>query len=132
MDLNELFQARDDAERLEDAVQNLLLSCKFAIQRVMQEGGVSKRELSERLGVTPARVSQILADTNANMTIKSLGKIAHALGHDFELVSKSEYRGLLRKVLAEDGRRAALARPKVVAWKDHTANLNKFPQRLAA
>jgi transcriptional regulator with XRE-family HTH domain len=38
------------------------------------------------LGMSPARVSQILSSNGPNLTLKTIARIAHALGEDFELV----------------------------------------------
>ncbi|MEH6787849.1 MAG: helix-turn-helix transcriptional regulator [Paracoccus sp. (in: a-proteobacteria)] len=121
MSAKELFEAENDAEREEDAIQSLLLSIKISLQRAMQENGVNKKTLSERLGVTPARVSQLLGDNNANITIKTLGKICHALGEDFEFVRHSEYRCLSRELRFELVKET-IPSIRQVKWQDETAN----------
>ncbi|WP_347139205.1 helix-turn-helix transcriptional regulator [Paracoccus sp. SSK6] len=133
--VNDILQNIDSSEEREDYIQSLLLSVQFALQKAMIEGGVSKKDLSERLGVSLARVSQILSDTNANLTIKTIGRICHALGEEFELVRKAEYKNLLKKrELLVDPMRARVreSRRSNSAWQDHTANINKFPQTRAA
>jgi len=46
--------------------------------------GISQRELGERLGVSPGRVSQIFSGEE-NLTLRSLAALAWALGVRFEL-----------------------------------------------
>lgn len=131
MGIKDIFEARDEFEREEDTVQALLFSVKIAIQKAMQEGGVSKKNLSEKLGISPARVSQLLSDTNSNMTIKTIGKICHALGEDFEFVRPCDYRGAAKpsdfEIIKE-----AIPSIRLVKWHDETANLNRNIRLLAA
>lgn len=64
---------------------------------LMEKEGVSRRELAERLGTSQAYVSKIL-NGNANFTLSSMTKLAHALGK------------LVRIHLAEQG--------TVTVWRD--------------
>ena len=80
-------------ERGEDesfAIEALVFATQVALQRAMSQKGVSYKELSERLGMTPARVSQIFSTSGPNLTLKTIARIAHAIGEDFEFVSRAE------------------------------------------
>ena len=52
---------------------------EVSIFRVMEEQGITQRELAARLGVSPATVSETLSETS-DMTFGTAAKIAHALG----------------------------------------------------
>ena len=132
--INELFEARNEKEREEYAIESLVLSIQLALQKAMNGNCVSQKELADRLGVSPARVSQILSVRGANLTIKTIGKIAHALGEDFELVTKQQALQLQERknqVQYAEIRRVART-PRRDPWKDYTANLNRFPEQCAA
>jgi len=105
-------------------------------------GGVSQKDLAERLGVSTARVSQYLSAHGRNLTLKTLGRIAHALGEDFEFVALYDLRELKAAASARGRsqmREASLPPVLFVAyerdtnpWTDTTANENKFPEKRAA
>jgi transcriptional regulator with XRE-family HTH domain len=54
------------------------------IAGMLESLGITQRELGERIGVSPGRVSQILSGEE-NLTLRSLGALAWALGVRFEL-----------------------------------------------
>jgi transcriptional regulator with XRE-family HTH domain len=126
----------DEAERIDLVAGGLAVSVQLALQKAMARGGVSQKELAQRMGVSPARVSQYLSAHGRNLTLQVLGRIAHALGEDFEFVALSDLREL--KAQAKGGDRRVLHRLAVAydddrdPWTDLTANTNKFPERLAA
>lgn len=88
--INELLRPQGDDELEQDRTDSLVLSAQIAIQNAMAAKGVSQRELAERLGVSAARVSQIVAGNGSNLTLRSVGRIAHALDERFELVAHRE------------------------------------------
>ena len=88
--INELLKPRSDEELELDRINSLVLSVQIAIQNTMSVKGISQRELADRLGVTAARVSQIVAGEGSNLTLKTIGRIAHALDEQFDLVTKGE------------------------------------------
>lgn len=49
------------------------------IRAAMRERGVSQLELAQRLGISQARMSQLLS-SRSNPTIKTLEKVCKALG----------------------------------------------------
>ncbi|GIU97432.1 MAG: hypothetical protein KatS3mg013_1235 [Actinomycetota bacterium] len=51
---------------------------------LLESLGLSQKELANRLGVTPGRISQILSGRE-NLTLRSLGALGWALGVRFEL-----------------------------------------------
>jgi transcriptional regulator with XRE-family HTH domain len=55
-----------------------------AITWYMKERGITKRELANRLDVTPGRVSQILSG-DENLTLRTLATMAAALDAHFQV-----------------------------------------------
>jgi len=133
-DINDVFGLDSDADREKYAIDMIVLSIQLAIQRAMHANAVTQKVLAERLGVSPARVSQILSANSPNLTLKTVGKIAHALGEDFELVTRSE---AVRANTPKDDSRfseirvAARSLPKA-KWEQSSANSNRHPKLLAA
>ncbi len=136
------LEPMDDAERIDLVAESLAVSVQIAVQNAMARGGVSQRDLADRLGVSTARVSQYLSAHGRNLTLKTLGRIAHALGEDFEFVAVHDLREL-KAAAAAKGRgqlREPLLPPVLFLayerddnpWTDTTANENKFPEKLAA
>lgn len=131
----------DDAERIDLVAESLAVSVQVAVQNAMVRGGLSQKDLAERLGVSTARVSQYLSAHGRNLTLKTLGRIAHALGEDFEFVALHDLREL--KAAAASSKyqpRERLLPPVLLVayerddnpWTDETANVNKFPEKVAA
>jgi transcriptional regulator with XRE-family HTH domain len=132
--VNDLLKPRDESEREDDVIQSLVLSIQVALQNAMHRNSVTQKQLADRLGISAARVSQILAKEGSNLTLRTIGRIAHALGEDFELVTKSE--ALQIQKMKGVREYAAIGRvvhsPRRDPWKDSTDNLNRFPQNMAA
>ena len=51
--------------------------------------GLKRKDLAERLGVSPAAVSKLLAE-NSNMTLKTMAKVAVALGCEVSSIRLTE------------------------------------------
>lgn len=126
------YEPNNEAERIEYAIDALTLSVQFALQKAMHENCVTQKDLAERLGVSPARVSQMLSNAGPNLTLKTLGKIAYALGEEFELVTlremialKADKKKASRMVDCDPDRKIVSLRQ--VQWVDETANINRFP-----
>jgi transcriptional regulator with XRE-family HTH domain len=126
----------DEAERIDLVAGGLAVSVQLALQKAMVRGGVSQKTLAERMGVSPARVSQYLSAHGRNLTLQVLGRIAHALGEDFEFVALHDLRDL--KARAKGKERQVLHHLAVAydddrsPWTDLTANTNKFEEKIAA
>lgn len=87
----------NDEDRLDQAVDSITLSVQFALQKAMREQCLTQKELAARLNVSAARISQILAKNAENLTLKTIARIADALGEDFELVSRRDLNELKKK-----------------------------------
>lgn len=70
-------------ERLppEDMAYFYSMDISGAIYVRMEELGMSKRELAERMGVSPAQITKIIKG-NQNMTLKTIAKLECALDMD--------------------------------------------------
>ena len=128
----DFLEPLDDAESVDLAAESLAVSVQLAVQKAMVRGGVSQKELAERLGVSTPRVSQILSAHGRNMTLKTLGRIAHALGEDFEFIALHDLRELKAKVKAPVRERRSSPALAIVyerednPWTDKTANENRM------
>jgi len=118
-------------------IASLAVSVQLALQRAMVKGGVSQKALAERLGVSPARVSQYLSANGRNLTLATLGKIASALGEDFEFIAVADIQKLktaanLRRLEVNKPTIKCYTRPVVSSWQDVTANENRVLGNMAA
>lgn len=79
-------KGRDDAdyERLL-AQERLILEATETIVGLLEEQGVSRQELANRLGKTKGFISQILSGER-NMTLRTLADLGQALGRRFSLI----------------------------------------------
>lgn len=59
--------------------ERLILWTTEAIWKVMDEQGLTRAELADKLGTSRANVTQLLSGTR-NMTLRSLAALAHACG----------------------------------------------------
>ncbi|MBE0416534.1 MAG: helix-turn-helix transcriptional regulator [Coriobacteriia bacterium] len=78
--LNELEQLLPDAQSRAEYRHELAISTfTNAVSRRMADEGVSQAELARRLGVSRARVSQLLQHTSSP-TLRTMVEVASALG----------------------------------------------------
>lgn len=70
-------ESREARRRYEE--ERLILWTTEAIWKAMDDQGISRAELAERLGTSRANVTQLLSGTR-NMTLRSLAALAHACG----------------------------------------------------
>lgn len=77
----------DPKNRLEYHGEALVLEVSEALQYLVEELGISRTELAQRLFVTKGAVTQALSG-GKNMTIRTLGKLCYALNSEvqFEFV----------------------------------------------
>lgn len=120
-----------DQDRLEYGIDALTMSVQFALQKAMRQNCISQKELSNRLGVSAARVSQILAKDAENLTLKTIAKIADALGEEFELISRTDIDDLKCKAKKEVSHSSManvylLSRRHRHGWVDQSAANDRF------
>lgn len=115
------------------AIEALVFSTQVALQRAMNRKGVSNKELSERLGMSPARVSQIFSTSGPNLTLKTIARIAHALGEDFEFLHREDSKiNDLPEEKAKDFKCVVLrgqTRMTPSVWQERAANSSESCQR---
>lgn len=128
----ELLGPKDESEHEAFAVEALVFSVQISLQKAMNRRGMSNKALAEKLGMTPARVSQIFASKGANLTLKTIAKIQNALGEEFEFVRKGDIRVAPRDLKVERFRPFLIGGTSSI-WKERRAhNDNKEGRRLAA
>ncbi|TMM50194.1 helix-turn-helix domain-containing protein [Qipengyuania marisflavi] len=66
------------------------------LQMLLEDRGVTRAELSRKLGVSRARVTQIFSDDAKNLTLRLLARSFIALGEEPVVLEKSEYERLVR------------------------------------
>lgn len=115
----------EEAERHEDyRIAGAILEFTESVAREMNRQGLTRTELAERLGATPAYITKILRG-RVNFTLATMVRLAGALGNELEVrigggsrrrvverageASSASIRSRLpRKVAATAGRPAAL------------------------
>ncbi len=76
-----IAELQDDPDFI---LEGLLWDVTEAIARAMDRRGITRAELARRLGTTPANITQLLRGRR-NMTLKSLARVAAALGVEPEI-----------------------------------------------
>lgn len=97
----ELERARDTFDY---KLESLELDVTERILQIMEEKGVSRSELAERLGVSKAAVSKLF-NNGSNMTLKRLLAIAEALGQELRVNLGPVERRIEENVVQYDARR---------------------------
>ena len=97
----ELERARDSFDY---KLEGLELEVTERILQVMEEKGISRSELAERLGVSKAAVSKLF-NNGSNMTLKRLLTIAEALGQELRVNLGPVERRIEENVVQYDARR---------------------------
>lgn len=90
MAMNKELLGPKEGEEEVFSVEALVFSVQVALQKAMAEKGVSNKELASRLGMSPARVSQIFSEKGPNLTLNTIARVAYALEEEFEFSLKSE------------------------------------------
>src|SRR6218665_1621029 len=80
------FGPKNAGEEVEFAVERFRAEIQYAILRAMKEEGISQAQLAERVGYSPATISQFL-DDDANLTVESIAKLFLALGREGTITS---------------------------------------------
>jgi len=125
------WDAQSDEDLEEFAIEDLIFSIQIEIQKAMNADCVSQKQLAERLGISPGRVSQFLSDKGANLTVKTIAKIGFALGIEFSFVPKSEgFKEVEVKSLRKLSNTAGWKRPS--NWTNKHANNNRAPLKAIA
>ena len=57
------------------AIEDLVFSTQLALQKAMNRKGVTNKDLAEKLGMSPARVSQVFSSKGPNLTLKTIARM---------------------------------------------------------
>lgn len=75
------------------AEETLILDAQIAIQRVLNEKGMSQAQLAKKLGVGESYVSQLLGDSARNLTLRTIARVMNALGETPILTTRRYAKG---------------------------------------
>jgi transcriptional regulator with XRE-family HTH domain len=78
---------RDKPEGVLQAEEDALLAATELVCSAMEEDGVNRQELAQRLGISASEVTQRLGGAR-NLTLRSLVDMLDALGRELVLVSR--------------------------------------------
>lgn len=70
------------------AEEALILDAQIAIQRLLNERGMTQVELARGMGVTESYVSQMLGASARNLTLRTVARVMTALGEVPEIAIK--------------------------------------------
>ena len=70
------------------AEEALILDAQIAIQRLLNERGMTQVELARRMGVTESYISQMLGASARNLTLRTVARVMTALGEIPEIAVK--------------------------------------------
>lgn len=79
----------EDNETAETLAYKHALDISYQIAEEMSRQGINQKQLSRKMGITPARLSTLL-NTQPNMTLKSLAQFELALGVSFEITLEDQ------------------------------------------
>lgn len=98
---SDLFRSDEFKEEL------FVAEAQARLQMLLEDRGVTRAELSRKLGVSRARVTQIFSDDAKNLTLRLLARSFIALGEEPVVLPKGEYERLVSCVEeARSGRKA--------------------------
>ena len=93
--LSEQLTASIEGRRLYNQ-ERTILDLTELICQVLEETGVTRAQLAERLGKSKAHITQLL-DGRANMTVRTIADIFTALGCEVQFVAREQYASLPSK-----------------------------------
>lgn len=75
------FQTSEDQDYgLVSAEIGFILDLQLAIESALDRTGLTQADLARLMGVSDARVSQMLSDSGANLRARTIGRVGAALG----------------------------------------------------
>jgi len=84
-----LGASRDDSKEgvLEEAIRTTALKEALAlqVQRAMDKQNITKVEMARRMRTSRAALNRFLDPCNASLTLQTLSRAAHAIGHDLRI-----------------------------------------------
>jgi transcriptional regulator with XRE-family HTH domain len=134
MNMNEFFGLDTEKGKEALAVEALIFSVQLKVHEALAEVGMSQRELAERIGVSDSLVSQWLSRKGANLTVKTLARIFHALD-DAVCIERRSVHERERAPARRNRELMSLAHglvEKESPWQQRCSNENRAPQQVLA
>lgn len=75
----------DQRECVDLAAAALSNAVGSLMEQVVEGSGLKKQEIAQRMGITPARISQLLA-SDGNVRVASLARLVEAAGYEIAVV----------------------------------------------
>lgn len=72
--------AQDEGFDVARAEVGFIIDLQLAIQSALDVKGMSQADLARSMGVSEARISQMLSDSGANLRAQTIGAIGNAVG----------------------------------------------------
>ena len=81
--LNE--QLKDPAVRKAYEEEGVFVELAIQVARLREQKGITQRELAKRLHTSQQTISRLESPRNGSLSLKTLIKLAHALGKDLKV-----------------------------------------------
>ena len=91
----------DSAEADLFAQEDFVADIQSLIYRIMEDKGISRVDLSKRLGISKPRVTQYFAGDGSNLTARTIARIFHALGEQPEMICEWTKLHQLKRLAAD-------------------------------
>ena len=121
METVDLSTFMEETKSAETIAYDHALELAYLAAEEMQRQGIKKKELAERMGVTPQRLSNML-NTQSNMTLKSIAQFELAHGNRIEINASPSF-------TTEIPYRRVLRMSKVDGWGDGHARQNDVEEK---
>ena len=121
METVDLSTFMEETKSAETIAYDHALELAYLAADEMQRQGIKKKELAERMGVTPQRLSNML-NTQSNMTLKSIAQFELALGIRIEFNASPSF-------AAEIPYRCESRKPEVDRWAEDRALQNDAKEK---
>jgi transcriptional regulator with XRE-family HTH domain len=110
----------DREDRL--AEERFILATQVAIQDALIARGLKYRDLGARLGVSEARISQLMGDEALNLTVRTVGRIFHRLGEQAVIMTKRDFERALSGSREDDAGTWEFLNPSDMVFDVEQAN----------
>lgn len=91
-----------DIVAVEIAEAEFIVAVQSEIQRVMNGKGLRARDLSKRLNVSEARISQMFGDQAKNLTIRTIAKLFYHLGESPIITTQCQLESMMALARGDD------------------------------
>lgn len=98
--MNKPDMSGDREERL--AEERFVFLTQALIQRELNKRGLKYRDLARKLGVSEARISQLMGDSAINLSVRTVGRILYRLDETGVVMTQKELDGIAHGHSGED------------------------------